>query len=202
VADVGAPSFSIHHSAFSIPPSPDYHVAVVGSIPIAVTLPRSSDMGIFKEFRDFAVRGNVIDMAVGIIIGGAFGVIVKSLVDDVIMPPIGYLTGGVDFADKKVTLADPRYLVEGSFVSQAEHAAAVAAGLPAKVLPAVTIGWGAFVNATLTFVIVAFAVFLLVKAVNKARAMAEREKEAAPPPSAPPQELLLAEIRDLLKARG
>ena len=158
-------------------------------------------MSIFKEFRDFAVRGNVIDMAVGIIIGGAFGVIVKTLVDEIIMPPIGYLTGGIDFADKKLLLAGPRYLVEGEFVSAADHAAAVAAGTAAKELPAVTIGWGALVNATLTFVIVAFAVFLLVKAVNKARAMAEREKEAAPPPSAPPQEMLLAEIRDLLKAR-
>ncbi len=159
-------------------------------------------MGIFKEFRDFAVRGNVIDMAVGIIIGGAFGVIVKSLVDDIIMPPIGYVTGGIDFADKKFVLAGPRFMVDGSFVQPVEAAQAAAGGIAVREIPAVTIGWGAFVNASITFIIVAFAVFLLVKAVNKARSFAEREKAAEPPPPPPKQEVLLQEIRDLLRARG
>lgn len=120
-------------------------------------------MGMMKEFKEFAMRGNVMDMAVGIIIGGAFTPIVKSLVDDVIMPPIGYLTGGVDFSDKVLTLKDPVTAPDGSVLE---------AG--------VTIGWGKFVNATLTFVIVAFAVFILIKAMNAAK------KKEAPAPAAAP----------------
>ena len=141
----------------------------------------------FKEFREFAVKGNVLDMAVGIIIGGAFGTIVKSLVNDVIMPPIGLLLGGVDFADffvvlKQGTTAGP----------YATLAAAQEAG-------AVTISYGLFVNAVISFLIVAWAVFLLVKAYNSA----QRKEEAAPaaPPAPPRQEVLLEEIRDLLKSR-
>jgi large conductance mechanosensitive channel len=117
-----------------------------------------------KEFREFAMRGNVVDMAVGIIIGGAFGTIVKSLVADVIMPPIGLLLGGVDFADFFVVLK------EGATAGPyATLAAATEAG-------AVTLGYGLFVNAVISFVIVAFAVFLLIKSVNKMK----RQEAAAP----------------------
>ena len=110
----------------------------------------------FKEFREFAMRGNVVDMAVGIIIGGAFGTIVKSLVNDVIMPPIGLLMGGVDFKDFLVILRQGEK-VAGPYKSLAD---ANAAG-------AVTLNYGVFVNALISFLIVAFAVFLLVKAVNR-----------------------------------
>lgn len=135
-------------------------------------------MGMLSEFREFAVKGNMVDMAVGIIIGGAFGTIVQSLVKDVIMPPIGLALGGVDFSDIKVPLAEA-----------AEGKEAVAMNI------------GAFMNNVISFLIVAFAVFLLVKAINALRKQFEEEKEAAPSePSA--TEKLLAEIRDELKARG
>ena len=116
----------------------------------------------FKEFKEFAMRGNVVDMAVGIIIGGAFGTIVKSLVSDVMMPPIGLLLGGVDFSDLFLTLKDGA--TAGPY---ATLAGAQAAG-------AVTISYGLFINAVISFMIVAFAVFLLIKAINKL----QREKEA------------------------
>lgn len=108
-----------------------------------------------KEFKTFAMRGNVVDMAVGIIIGGAFGTIVKSLVSDVIMPPIGLLLGGVDFSDLFITLKDGA--TAGPY---ATLAAAQSAG-------AVTLGYGLFINSVVSFLIVAFAVFLLIKALNK-----------------------------------
>jgi large conductance mechanosensitive channel len=135
----------------------------------------------FKEFRDFAVRGNVIDMAVGIIIGAAFGTIVKSLVSDVIMPPIGILLGNVDFADFFITLSGQ---------SQPTLEAAKKAG-------AVTLNYGAFINTVISFIIVAFCVFLLVKQMNRLKKK-EEEKPAAPPK----QEVLLEEIRDLLKSQA
>jgi large conductance mechanosensitive channel len=135
----------------------------------------------FKEFRDFAVRGNVIDMAVGIIIGAAFGTIVKSLVSDVIMPPIGILLGNVDFADFFITLSGQ---------SQPTLEAAKKAG-------AVTLNYGAFINTVISFVIVAFCVFLLVKQMNRLKKK-EEEKPAEPPK----QEVLLEEIRDLLKSQA
>ena len=146
-----------------------------------------------KEFREFAVKGNMLDMAVGIIIGAAFGTIVTSLVNDVIMPPIGLLLGGVDFADKFILLrgGDP-------MAPYATLAAAKEAG-------AVTLNWGVFINAVISFLIVAFAVFLIVRSFNKAKAALETEKAAAPPPAPPApsaEEKLLGEIRDLLKARG
>jgi len=125
-------------------------------------------MGMVKEFKDFAVRGNVVDMAVGIIIGGAFGTIVKSLVDDVLMPPIGLLLGGVDFANFFVVLK------EG-----ASAAAPYGALADAKTAGAVTINYGIFFNAVISFLIVAFAVFMLVRSVNSLR----RQEEA---PSAEP----------------
>lgn len=118
----------------------------------------------FKEFKEFALKGNVLDMAVGIIIGAAFGLIVTSLVQDVIMPPIGLLLGSMDFSNIFSVLKEGK--VAGPYGTLA---AAKAAG-------AVTINWGVFVNTVINFVIVAFAIFLLVKGVNKAR----REKEAAP----------------------
>jgi large conductance mechanosensitive channel len=131
----------------------------------------------FKEFREFIARGNVVDLAVGVIIGAAFGAVVKSLVEQVIMPPIGLITGGIDFAALKLVLKP-------------------AAGKTAEV----AIGYGAFINTVVTFLIVAAVVFLLVKAVNRLR----REPPAAPaaPPAPTPSEALLTEIRDLLKARG
>jgi large conductance mechanosensitive channel len=143
----------------------------------------------FKEFREFAVRGNVVDLAVGIIIGAAFGAVVNSLVNDVIMPPIGLLMGGVDFSNlfvllKEGTKAAPPY---------ASLAEAKAAG-------AVTINIGLFVNALISFLVVTFAVFILVKAVNAARRQAPPPAAAEPAPT--PQEKLLTEIRDLLKARA
>ncbi len=134
----------------------------------------------WREFRDFAVRGNVVDLAVGLIIGAAFTTIVNSLVNDVIMPPIGLLLGGIDFSDFFVTIKG------GSFPTVA---AAKAAG-------AVTINYGLFINAIIKFVIVAFAVFILVKQINRLKI------DLAP--SAPPvskTEELLTEIRDLLKTK-
>jgi len=127
-------------------------------------------MSFIKEFREFAMRGNVVDMAVGVIIGGAFGKIVSSLVADVFMPVLGILTGGVDFKDLKITLAD-------------------AVGET----PAVTLNYGVFIQNVFDFIIIAFAIFMMIKALNKLKKPAEKVKE----PTA--EEKLLTEIRDLLK---
>jgi len=132
-------------------------------------------MSFVKEFREFAVKGNVVDMAVGIIIGAAFGKIVTSFVNDIITPPLGYLIGGVDFTDLAVTLPAVR---EG--------------------MDPVTINYGAFLQTTFDFLIVAFAIFLVIKMINRLK----RKEEVAPltpPPPPPRQEVLLEEIRDLLK---
>ncbi|GLS03205.1 large-conductance mechanosensitive channel [Chitiniphilus shinanonensis] len=139
-----------------------------------------------KEFKEFAMRGNVVDLAVGVIIGAAFGKIVDSLVKDIIMPPIGLLLGKVDFSNLYILLKDGDKLA-GPYPTLK---AAQDAG-------AVTLNYGLFVNAAFTFVIVAFAVFLLVKGINNLR----RKEEAAPAePAAPPEDiLLLREIRDSLK---
>ena len=139
-------------------------------------------MGMIKEFKEFAVKGNVVDMAVGIIIGGAFGTIVQSLVKDVLMPPIGLLLGGVDFSGLFLVLKG-----EGTFNTVAEAASA----------GAVTINYGVFINNVISFLIVAFAVFMLIKGINKLK----REQPAAPaaPPPTPEDVLLLREIRDSLK---
>jgi len=136
-------------------------------------------MGMIAEFKEFAMRGNVIDLAVGVVIGGAFGKIVSSLVDKVIMPPIGWLIGNVDFSDLAWTLAPAKVAADGSEI------------------PAVMIGYGDFINTLIQFVIVAFAIFMLVKVVNKL----SRKKEEAPAAPAEPSEevLLLREIRDNLK---
>jgi large conductance mechanosensitive channel len=133
-------------------------------------------MGMMREFRDFAMRGNVIDLAVGVVIGAAFGKIVTALVDKVIMPPIGLLVGGVDFARLGIVL---------------KEATVDAAG---KEVPPVVLAYGELINALIQFVIVAFAIFLVVKAINRMH----RRPEAAP--AAPPEEvLLLREIRDALR---
>ena len=136
-----------------------------------------------NEFKEFAMRGNVLDMAVGVIIGGAFGKIVSSVVDDVIMPPIGWLIGGVNFADLKFTL--PTVNVAG------------------EELKAATINYGNFLQTCFDFLIVAFCIFMLIKAVNKLAKKKEEPKEPetpkAPEPSA--EEKLLMEIRDLLKSQ-
>ena len=133
-------------------------------------------MGMMTEFKEFAMRGNVIDLAVGVVIGAAFGKIVTALVDKVIMPPLGLLIGGVDFSKMAIVLKD---------------ATVDAAG---KDVPAVVLAYGEFINALVQFVIVAFAIFLLVKAVNRLH----RKPDAAP--AAPPEDvLLLREIRDALK---
>ena len=136
-------------------------------------------MGMFSEFREFIARGNVVDLAVGVIIGAAFNDIVKVLVDQVIMPPIGMLLSGVDFAKLE-------------WVLKADDPAT-------KASEAVAIQYGALVNAGIKFVIVAWVVFMVVKGVNALR-RAPPPADAAPAPP-PPQEALLTEIRDLLKAR-
>ena len=137
-----------------------------------------------KEFKDFIAKGNVLDLAVAVVIGAAFGAITKSLVNDVIMPPVGLLLGGVDFSSLGVIL-------QGDYASVAE---AVEAGAP-------VILYGQFINTVIDFVIIAFAIFIVVKAYNNMQARAKKEEEAKPEePAAPPrEEVLLEEIRDLLK---
>jgi large conductance mechanosensitive channel len=131
-------------------------------------------MGFVKEFRDFAMRGNVVDMAVGIVIGVAFGKIVASFVADVLMPPLGMLLGGMDFTSMKVVLKEAVGEVE-----------------------AVTINYGSFIQALVDFVIIAFAIFLVIKGMNSMKK--KKEEAPAPPPAPSKEEQLLAEIRDLLK---
>jgi large conductance mechanosensitive channel len=142
-----------------------------------------------KEFKEFAMRGNVVDMAVGIVIGGAFGAIVASLVKDVLMPPIGLMLGGVDFTNLFITLSEGAKAA-GPYAS---IAAAQEAG-------AVTLNYGLFINSIITFVIVAWAIFMVVKAMNRMKK--QEEAAPAPPPAPTPSETLLAEIRDLLKSRS
>jgi large conductance mechanosensitive channel len=136
-----------------------------------------------KEFREFAMRGNVVDMAVGIIIGAAFGKIVTSLVNDVVMPPIGLLMGKVNFSNLFINISGQDY---------ATLAAATEAGAP-------VIKYGLFINTVLDFVIVAFAIFMVIRAMNRMKK--QQAAAPAPPPSPSAEEKLLAEIRDLLKSR-
>lgn len=150
-------------------------------------------MGKFlTEFKQFAVKGNAIDMAVGIIIGGAFGKIVTSIVNDIIMPPIGWLIGGVDFKDLKWVMKEavPEQLDEAGNVVQ-------------KAVAEVTLNYGAFIQNVIDFLIIAFCVFMLVKFITKLTTKKKAEEPAAPPaPPAPSaEEKLLAEIRDLLKEK-
>jgi large conductance mechanosensitive channel len=136
---------------------------------------------LIKEFKEFAVKGNAIDMAVGVIIGGAFGKIVSSIVDDIIMPPIGWLIGGVNFSDLKVTLPAEK----------------IADGIE---MQSATINYGNFIQTTIDFVIIALCVFLLVKFINKlSRKKNEETAVPAPPPAPSKEEVLLTEIRDTLK---
>ena len=146
-------------------------------------------MGFLQEFKQFAMKGNVVDMAVGVIIGGAFGKIVTSLVNDVIMPPIGYLTGGVDFKDLKWVIQEAAEATETS-----------------AALAEVSLKYGAFVQQIIDFLIIALSVFVMIKLVNKLSNLrkkeeAEPEPEPAPAPEPEPtkEEVLLTEIRDLLK---
>ena len=141
-----------------------------------------------REFKEFAMRGNVVDMAVGIIIGAAFGTIVSSLVKDVIMPPIGLLLGKVDFSNLYWVLK------EGAAAAPYQSLAA------AQEAGAVTLNYGLFINTIINFVIVAFAIFMLIRSLNKMKRKAEEAPAAPPAPSA--QEVLLTEIRDLLKSRS
>ena len=139
-------------------------------------------MGKFiNEFKEFAVKGNAVDMAVGVIIGGAFGKIVSSIVDDIIMPPIGWLIGGVNFTDLKFTL--PSEEIAG------------------QMLPSATINYGNFIQTTFDFIIIAFCVFMLVKGINRLAKKEKTAKEAKPARAPTPsnEEKLLTEIRDLLK---
>jgi large conductance mechanosensitive channel len=136
-------------------------------------------MKIIQEFRQFALKGNVTDMAVGIIIGAAFGKIVSSLVNDVLMPPIGVLIGGVDFTDLKFTLI---------------QASVDEAG---KAINAVTVNYGNFIQTLVDFIIVAFVIFMVIKAINRLKK--KDEEKPAPPPAPTKEEILLTEIRDLLK---
>ncbi len=131
-------------------------------------------MSMMSEFKDFAMRGNVVDMAVGIIIGGAFGKIVSSFVNDVLMPPIGLLLGGVDFSNLAMTLQEA--------AGEAE---------------AVTLNYGMFIQTVVDFLIIAFAIFMVIKAMNAAKTKEEEAPEAPPEPSK--EEVLLTEIRDALR---
>jgi large conductance mechanosensitive channel len=131
-------------------------------------------MGMLQEFKAFALRGNVVDMAVGIVVGAAFGKITTSFVNDVLMPPIGLLLGGVDFSDLSLTLKAKTETSE-----------------------AVSLNYGVFVNTVLDFVIIAFAIFLVVKVMNTLK----KKEEAAPPPAPSKEEVLLTEIRDALRQR-
>jgi large conductance mechanosensitive channel len=161
-------------------------------------------MGFIKEFKAFAVKGNVMDMAVGVIIGGAFGKIVTSLVNDILMPPISALMGNVDFSDLKVDLSAVRNAISSASdavvntVTGAEEAAVAAA---AEVAP-IYWNYGAFIQQCIDFIILALCVFLMVKMMNKLKKK-EEEKPAAPAPEPAPskEEVLLAEIRDLLKEK-
>lgn len=139
-------------------------------------------MGMISEFKAFALKGNVVDMAVGVIIGGAFGAIVASVVSDVMMPVIGLATGGVSFSDKF-------YALDGNSYANVEAAKAAGASV---------LWYGAFLDKVVNFLIVAFCLFLVIKAMNAAK----KKEAAAPAPAAPPrQEVLLEEIRDLLRKR-
>ena len=139
---------------------------------------------LIKEFKDFAMKGNVIDMAVGVIIGGAFGKIISSLVNDILMPLVGALIGNVDFTTLSATLRAPKLDSAGEVVKQA-----------------VTLNYGNFIQVAVDFLLVAICIFLVIKAINKAKAVAEKKKEEEPAAPAPKPDdvVLLEEIRDLLK---
>ncbi len=144
-------------------------------------------MSFIKEFREFALKGNVVDMAVGVIIGGAFGKIVASLVADIIMPPIGLLVGGADFTELK-------WVLKPSQLNEAGE----------EIAAAVSLNYGKFIQVTVDFIILALAIFMMVRLMNRLKR--KKEAEVAPAPAEPPaptkEEVLLGEIRDLLKQRN
>ena len=137
-------------------------------------------MGMISEFKEFAMKGNMMDMAVGIIMGGAFGTVIKSLIEDVIMPVIGHFSGGLDFSAKKIVLTEAAVDANGAIIEGTGSA----------------IGYGSFINAIIAFTILAWVLFMIIKGMNKAK-QAEEEAPAAPPAN----EVLLAEIRDLLSKK-
>jgi large conductance mechanosensitive channel len=142
-------------------------------------------MGKFlTEFKEFAMKGNVVDMAVGVVVGGAFGKIVTSLVNDIIMPIVGVLTGGMNFTDYKIVLKDA-VLEAGEVVT-----------------PEVAVTWGSFIQTIVDFLIVAFCIFMAIKAMNKLKRAEPAAPEEPAAPAGPTQEELLSEIRDLLKAQN
>lgn len=139
----------------------------------------------FREFKEFAMRGNVIDMAVGVVIGAAFGKIVSSLVNDLIMPLVGVATGGMNFTDLK-------WVIQSAVMDGTE-----------VIKPEVTLNWGAWVQTVVDFLIVAFCIFVMVKFINRMRKLRQAEEEAAPAPAEPTkEEQLLTEIRDLLRQQA
>ncbi len=149
-------------------------------------------MGLVKEFKDFAMRGNVVDLAVGLIIGASFGKIVSSMVNDVIMPPVGKIIGGVNFSELRYSIG-----------KTIEKSAPDADGKVAETVKEAFINYGLFLQYCFDFLIVSFVVFMLVKAVNHAKTVTEKKEAQTPAAPAPPSEdvLLLREIRDALKAR-
>jgi large conductance mechanosensitive channel len=149
-------------------------------------------MSIIKEFKEFAMKGNVVDLAVAVIIGGAFGKIVTSVVNDIIMPPIGKMMGGVNFSDLFINLDPSKLAKDGSVIKSLAQA---------KEAGAAVIAYGSFINTVIDFTIVAFCIFMIIKIMNAMK------KKPAPAPAGPPPEptkdqKLLTEIRDLLKARS
>lgn len=141
-------------------------------------------MKLISEFKTFAMRGNVVDMAVGIIIGGAFGKIISSFVADVLMPPIGLLLGGTNFSALKIMLKDPVLDEAGKVVTQA-----------------VSINYGSFIQVTIDFLIIAFSIFMMIKAMNSMKKKEEAPVAAPAPPPPTKEEVLLGEIRDILKSK-
>lgn len=135
-------------------------------------------MSFLKEFKEFAMRGNMIDLAIGVIIGGAFGKIVSSLVNNVIMPPIGYLLGGVDFSNLKILIKEGSESTEPVFLS-----------------------YGIFINTVIDFLIIAFVIFIAIKGINQLQRKKEEEQAPASPPEPTKEEQLLTEIRDILKSK-
>ena len=149
-------------------------------------------MSMIKEFKEFAMRGNVVDLAVAVIIGGAFGKIVTSVVNDIIMPPIGKMMGGVNFSDLFINLDPSKLAKDGSVIKSIAQA---------KEAGVAVIAYGSFINTVIDFIIVAFCIFMIVKVMN---ALKKQPAPAAPaaPPEPTKQERLLGEIRDILKARS
>jgi large conductance mechanosensitive channel len=167
-------------------------------------LNKINNMGLIKEFKEFAMRGNVIDLAVGVIIGGAFGKIINSIVTDIIMPPIGVMIGGVKFGDLKYTLVDsiPKHMEKVMKGTKVVYENGKAVMQEVAEVPAVTINYGNFIQTVIEFLIVAFSIFMVIKAMNRMSNLRKKqEAEAAPAAEPTPtnEEVLLTEIRDLLK---